>query len=378
MEAVMREFVLRGSYYEMGRQYGEGCRGNIKLFTKVIQVMVALAERPGAEIFTPKYRYLPLVLPFFFKNRRRYRIEAHKYVDNIKTHYPEGLEMLEGMAAGARVDLDDLLFLNAAAESSIRCTAIAAAGDETATGEPILAMNADEAKGVERYEVVLDFRPENGYRYQVCAMAGVLYYNFGMNEKGLVLTSTFLFLRDQPAEISRIPMLLYFSILNRCATVDEAKDLLESLPKCDVGTVVYVGDAEKFLRMETSPMGREIEVVEDGLRWNANFPTTQTLIPYSNIDEMDEASTLFSRNRTSRLEHFAGRYSGAFDTEAMHTTLSDHGDADDSTHMRSMCMHPKYTAGKQTCASIIALPRQRTFRLYGPNPCLNEVKEYGS
>ena len=373
----MKEFVLRGSYYEMGRQYGKGCRRSIKLFTKVIQVMVALAERPGGEMFNPKYRYLPLVLPRFFKNRRRYRVEANEYVDNIKTYYPEGLEMLKGMAAGARVNFDDLLFLNAAAESSLRCTALAAAGAETATGEPILAMNADEAKGVERFEVVLDFRPDSGYRYQVCAMAGVLYYNFGMNEKGLVLMSTFLFLRNQPAEASRIPMMLYFSILNRCATVDEAKDLLESLPKCDVGTVVYVGDAEKFLRMETSPMGREIEVVEDGLRWNVNFPTTQTLISYSNIDEMDEASTLFSRNRTKRLEHFYGNYRGAFDTEAMHTILSDHGDADDGTHMRSMCLHPKHTEGKQTCASFIALPRQRTFRLYGPNPCLNEVKEYG-
>jgi hypothetical protein len=129
--------------------------------------------------------------------------------------------------------------------------------------------------------------------------------------------------------------------------------------------------------METSPVGREIEVVEDGLRSNANFPTTPTLTPYSNIDEMDEASTAFSRNRTRRLEHFSGRYRGAFDTEAMHAILSDHGDPFDGTHRRSMCMHPKDTGGHQTCASIIALPRQRTFRLYETNPCLNNVKEYG-
>jgi predicted choloylglycine hydrolase len=373
----MKEFVLHGNYYEMGRQYGQHCRRNTKLFTKVVQVMVALAERPGAEIFTPQYRYLPLVLPHFFKNRRRYRVEAHKYVDNLNTYYPEGLEMLKGMADGARVDLGDLLFLNAAAEASLRCTALAATGNETATGEPILAMNADEAKGVERFEVVLDFQPDSGYRYQVCAMAGVLYYNFGMNEKGLVLMSTFLFLPNQSAEVSRVPMLLYFSILNRCATVDEAKELLESLPRCDVATVVHVGDAEKFLRIEQGPMGREIEIVEDGLRSNANFPMTQTLTPYSKIDEMDEASTLFARNRMGRLEQLSSTYRGAFDTEAMQAILSDHGDADDGTHMRSMCMHPKHTGGKQTCASIIALPRQRTFRLYGPNPCLNEVKEYG-
>ena len=373
---TIREFVLSGSYHEMGRQYGEHCLRNIRLFTKVVQVMTALSERPGADFFTPRYRYLPRALVGFFKHRRRYRAEAHRYVDNIRTYYPEALDMLEGMAEGARVDLDDLLFLNAAAEASLACTAVAASGTETATGEPILAMNADETRGVERFEVALDFRPDSGYRYQVCAMEGVLYYNFGMNEKGLVLMSTFLFVRNESTPLSRMPTLLYFSILNRCATVDEARDLLESLPRCDVPTVVYVGDTEKFLRMETSPIGRDIEVVEDGLRWNANFPMTQTLASYSKIDVMDEAATLFARNRMGRLEHFSSTYRGAFDAQAMHTILSDHGDATDNTRMRSMCMHPKHTAGKQTCTSIIALPRQKTFRLYGPNPCLNKTKDY--
>jgi predicted choloylglycine hydrolase len=373
---MMREIALSGTYFEMGQQYGKASRRSIKLFTKMVQVMTALSERPGADFFTPRYRYLPLVLPGFFKNRGRYRAEARQYIETISAYYPEGLEMLKGMAGGARVNLDDLLFLNAAAEASLHCTAVAAAGSETATGAPILAMNADEAKGVERFEVVLDFRPESGYRYKVCAMQGVLYYNFGMNEKGLVLMSTFLFTRNEPAAVSQIPMLLYFSVLNRCATVDEARELLESLPRCDVGTVVYVGDGEKFLRMEQSALGREIEIVEDGVRWSANFPMTPTLAPFSMLDEMDEATTLFARNRMARLEYFSDIYRGAFDGDAMFTILSDHGDPTDGGFMRTMCMHPKHTNGKQTCASMIAFPEQRTMRFYTTNPCRNEVKEY--
>lgn len=372
----MREIVLRGSYREIGRQYGRACRWQVKLFTKMVQVMRALAERPGASFFDPRYSYLPLVLPGFFRNRRRYRAEARGYVDTIRTFYPEALEMLEGMAEGARTHLDDLLFLNAAAEASLHCTAVAAAGKETASGEPVLAMNADETKGTERFEIMLDFRPDSGYRYQVCAMTGVLYYNFGMNEKGLTLASTFLFLRTEKAAQSRIPMLLYFSILNRCATVEEARDLLESLPPCDVGTVVYVGDGEKFLRMEQSAMGREIEIIESGLRWSANFPTTPTLSPFSMLDEMDEPTTMFARNRMARLDHFADTHRGAFDAEAMHAILSDHGTQADDTHMRTMCMHPKHTEGKQTCASIVALPGQRTMWIYAPNPCRNDVTKY--
>jgi predicted choloylglycine hydrolase len=372
----MREFTLSGDYREVGRQYGRACRRQIKLFTKVVQVMAGLAERPGADFFTPQYRYLPLVLAGFSRNRRRYRAEARSYQDTIRTFYPEALEMLEGMAEGARVHLDDLVFLNAAAEASLHCTTVAAVGNETITGRPVLAMNADEARGVERFEVMLDFRPESGYRYQVCAMAGVLYYNFGMNERGLTLMSTFLFLHNDPASLAKIPTLLYFSILNRCATVDEARELLESLPPTDVGTVVYVADSEKFLRMEQSAMGRQIEVVDNGVRWSANFPTTPTLSPFSMIDDMDEATSLFARNRLTRLDHFAATYHGAFDPDAMHTILSDHGEPANGTFMRSMCMHPKHAAGKQTCASMIALPGERTMRIYDPNPCRNEMKEY--
>lgn len=372
----MREIVLSGSFREIGRQYGRACRWQVKLFTKMVQVMIALAERPGASLFDPRYRYLPIVLPRFFANRRRYRTEARRYVETLRSHYPESLEMLEGMAEGARTHLDDLLFLNAATEAALHCTAVAAAGEETAAGRPVLAMNADETRGTERFEVMLDFRPDSGYRYQVCAMAGVLYYNFGMNEKGLTLASTFLFVRTEEAERSGIPMLLYFSILNRCATVDEARDLLESLPPSDVGTVFYVGDGEKFLRVEQCAMGREIEIIENGLRWNANFPTTPTVGPFSLLDSLDEAASMFARNRMARLDHFADFYRGAFDAEAMHTILSDHGTEADDTHMRSMCMHPKHTEGKQTCASMVALPGERTMWIYGPNPCRNDVKKY--
>jgi hypothetical protein len=47
----------------------------------------------------------------------------------------------------------------------------------------------------------------------------------------LTLTGEFLWLKIDPTVKNRMPMLLAFSILNRCATVDEAKALLESLPE---------------------------------------------------------------------------------------------------------------------------------------------------
>lgn len=372
----MKEIVLTGDFTEIGRQYGKECRPSIKIFTKMVQVMRALSERPGADFFTPNYRNLPLVLPKFLSNRRRYRAEARQYREILSAHYPESLDMLAGMAEGAGVAFDDLLFLNAAAEASLHCTAIAATGSESATGTPILAMNADEAKGVERFEVVLDIRPETGHRYQVCAMKGVLYSNFGMNEGGLAMASPFLFVETEEDAISRVPMLIYFSILNRCTTVAEAIEAIRLLPRTDVGLVIYLADGERFVRVEQSAMDREIEIIEDGVRWNANIPNTETMAPFGMLDTMSEVNSLFARNRIQRLEHLAERFRGTFDAEAMHTILSDHGVATDGTHMRSMCMHPKHAGGKQTCASMIADPARRTMRIYTKNPCANDLVEY--
>lgn len=127
---------------------------------------------------------------------------------------------------------------------------------------------------------------------------------------------------------------------------------------------------------EPALQGREIEIVRDGLRWSVNFPTTPALSQYSMLDQMDEGDSLFARNRAARLDHLTNSYRGAFDSEAMHALLSDHGERADGTFMTSMCMHPKHAAGKQTCASMIALPGQRTMRFYDPNPCRNKMKNY--
>lgn len=372
----MEQFTLSGDFREIGRQYGRACRGSIKVFTTTIQVMRALSERPGATFFNPRYRNLPFVIPRFFANRKRYRAEAREYRGILEKYYPESIEMLEGMAEGARVAFDDLVFLNAAAEASLHCTAIAAAGSESAAGTPLLAMNADETRGTERFEAVFDVRPDSGHRYVVTALKGVLYFNFGMNDKGLSMAGTFLFLDIDADARSQVPMLIYFSILNRCATVDEAVEVVRSLPTADVGLVLYLADADRFMRVEQSAMDREIEVVDDGLRWNANFPSSSAMAPFSIIDEMDDATSLFARNRIKRLTQFCDRFHGAFDAAAMHAVLSDHGDTADETHLRSMCMHPKHAAGKQTCASMIADPARRVVRFYTANPCDDDFMEY--
>jgi hypothetical protein len=372
----MKELELTGSFFEMGRQYGRGCRREIWLFSKAVQLMVALSERPGADFFDPQYRHLPQEMTRFFKNRKRYRSQAREFTASIETHYPEGLDMMRGMAEGAKVDLDDLLFLNTAIELTRGCTSYAAVGDATVSGRTVLGMNADEAKGVERTEIVLRIRPDTGYAYTVCAMAGYLPFNFGMNETGLTFMSHLLFLKPGSNGSVGAPMMQYFSVLNRCGSVAEAKALLESLPCSGPGSTVYVADDERLLRMETNSAVRDIEIVDQGIRWNAMEPQSTALAPLSAIADMTEANSLFSKNRSRRLGDLSKQFAGQLDAETVQAILGDHGDPNDETHMHSMCMHPKHAAGKQTCASMVALPADKTCWFFEPNPCRNDSKRY--
>ena len=372
----MKEVELTGSWVEMGRQYGRACRSQIWLFSKAVQMMVALSEQPGADFFSPRYRHVPKVLLRFGRNRRRYRARGRTFLETIERHNPDALAMMHGIAEGAHVDFDDLLFLNTSIELTRGCTSYAAAGDACASGHPVVGMNADETKGVERSEVVLRLYPDSGYAYTICAMAGYLAFNFGMNESGLAMVNHLLFLKPGSNTQTVHPMLLCSSILNRCRTVDEARELLESLPACGVGLTLMVADSERFLRMETNSVERDIEVVENGVRWNAMEPQSALLAPLSAISDLSEADTLFSRLRSRRLEELTERSYGRLDPEAVRAILADHGNPNDETHMHSMCLHPKHTQGKQTCASLVALPAARTSWFYEPNPCRNQHTEY--
>ncbi len=43
----MKEVTLKGTFYEMGKQFGEACKKNIKTFAKMTYLMASLAKSLG-------------------------------------------------------------------------------------------------------------------------------------------------------------------------------------------------------------------------------------------------------------------------------------------------------------------------------------------
>ena len=194
----MKEIILKGSFYEMGVQYGKACTKEIKSFANMAYLMASLAKRPGSQPFNPNLWYF---IPTFFtfkKEKPKWQTLAKEYEKEIIKYHPDAIEFMKGIAEGAAIPYIDVLSLNISTENIITCSVWGASGKSTKNNEPLIAMNADEEPIVKKYETFLDIYPDKGYRYKVTAFSGWVGYNHGMNEKGLAVASSLLWIK--PAE----------------------------------------------------------------------------------------------------------------------------------------------------------------------------------
>ena len=374
-ETKMKEITLKGTFYEMGKQYGEACKKYTKSFAKMTYLMTSLAKKPGSQPFNPNLWYF---IPTYFtykKEKPKWQILAKEYEKEIIEYHSDAIEFMKGIAKGADIPYIDVLCLNIATENMITCSVWGASGKSTINDEPIIAMNADEETMTQKYETFLDINPDKGYRYKVTTFPGWVGYNHGMNEKGLAFAGTLLW--TKPAEEKRVrpPMLVLMKVLNTCSSVKQVKEFFESVPNHALGTVFYIADSEKFMRVECTPEKRVYEIVENGSLGTTNLLMSEELQKYDGISLLKQS--LNAENRKKRMAEFLDKYEGEIDKDIMHLIASDHGEKGTDTYRKSMCQHPKgLRYNYKTLVSFIAQPKEKCFWIYEGNPCENKVKKY--
>ncbi len=372
----MKEITLSGSFYEMGQQYGTLMKRTIKNFLFMTRLMAVASEGEGRDFFRPKYRHMLGGLFRMRKFKRKYRAVAEEFEVAIARYYPEILDMIKGIADSVGVDYRDVIFMNCMLEYSLKCSAFGATGSATEEGKPLIAMNADESKSVQKYYTTIHLKPDEGYAFTAVYMAGTIFPVFGMNEAGLALAGLALFLNNDAIDKIRLPSFLKLSVIHRCATVEEANALFGGIPASGIGTAIYVADAEKLLVQEENPLLKSSKIYENGSHYTANYPMSAELQPYVKIDELDDIVLFFAKNRHRRIGEFLTRRDGAFNEELFHQMLSDHGSAEDDSLNKSVCVHPENSKGIQTCASIVLSPRDKSMTVFEGNPCQNKSKKF--
>lgn len=341
-----------GSEYEIGRQYGEAARENIRkalslMFTSM-KLMPYQAERDAVTVASQKYR------------------------ENVRAFDAEALERVQGMADGSGAPFDELfalqcyteLFVNYPGLASL-CTSFGLTGPATSNGVTILGQNVDwhPDSAVDLVRI----RRRDGRRLLGLFLNG--YGCYYLSSSGVGNCANLLLCPPSPV-VNHLPFVFYLYAAMRERNAKEAMDVLRKTSR-GVGHVL-VGDKSGYLAgIESTYDDHAIIDPAAGVLVHANHYESER------FKKTDGAYTYIpdSFHRANRLRQLISEAHGTITPESMMRFLGDH-----DGHPKSVCTHvdpsvpPVFAA--LSVASWIMVPEQQRMLVAAGPPCEHEYVEY--
>jgi hypothetical protein len=265
-------------------------------------------------------------------------------------------------AAGARIDLWDVVALNASIEFGYytavldksaksaapdKCSAFVATGRYTRDGRPVIAHNnwSGYLEG-SRCNVIFDIRPVAGHRFLMDGMPGLIHSgdDFGINSAGLAITETTItaFTGFDPTgvpEFARARKAMQYS-----ATIDDFDRIMRAGNNGGYANAWLVADENtgEIARLELGLKNVTLERTRDGYFTGANFPVSPKLAAEETKFKLDDPS-LSANARRVRADEILKANVGKVDVALAKRYLSDHYDSyekkADTPSERSLCGH---------------------------------------
>jgi len=306
----MRTFQLieiqAASPYERGVQYGEQAREKI---------------RAGIE----DYRKL-------FSDTSNMSWEAIKnyaldYIPAVQELFPEIVEEVKGISAGAGVGLDEIMVLNCRYEITKfpkpkECTSFAVLPEASKDGVTYVGQNWDYRAGIIDNIVVLHIEEEGGTRIFGLAEAGQVIRN-GFNSNGVGLCANNLqSIYDDKGK--GIPVTFLRRRVLSCHSFDEARKLIINAERSVSCNFMLASSEGKAADLETYPGGTDLLLPVDGIITHANHFVIQPDIHALEISP-----------RGDRLEQLLREKLGSIDIAHIEKCLCDH-----ENYPKAICRHP--------------------------------------
>ena len=344
---------VSGSNYEMGFQYGAACPEILKMLNMTYQMFGGREKAAGL-----LKKFIPMYLP-----------AAEKYA-------PEIIEEMKGMAAGAKVDLQDILFLNITYEIStpsvMGCTAFAAAGEAVAGGGVIAGQNFDYIGPWEEFVLLLKMKPLAGPQILAVTAAGCLGL-IGLNSAGISLNLNLLKNKDSMTPHAGVPTHIILRKVFSCETISEAITAIASAEGRAAKNYLVTNRQGDITDIETTTDDLDIQFPERGILTHANYFKTDRF-------KSNDIAPMFlpdSYIRSHRLFELMESRHGSLSVDVMKQLLQDH-----NNHPSSICRHPNPRAPlpiskmMKTLVSVISCPEEQKAYIALGNPCENEYFEY--
>lgn len=326
----MNRIILRGSHREIGHQQG------------------ALLRREGFSLPPADERMMPF---------------ARECSELMQLHCPELLEELEGIGESAGLDRDALLALSITAPYDPddlphkACTVLAVLPERSRDGCTIVGRN---------FDFFHDVSAESATTYTTYPVSGYASLGNcdiwtgredGINEAGLLVGQAAFFRRGLKPGITFWFMVRM--LLDRCATVCEALELLSVLPHPASWTYLLADRSGDAAVVEPTHSGVAVRRARDGLLLLTNHavcPECKGLEDWVPPD---------SHPRYQRLEFLLGGR-GKVDRAMVRSALRDHGGL--------VCSHGDHFPDRRfgTLWSVLGSPGERSLEIAAGNPCESE------
>jgi isopenicillin-N N-acyltransferase-like protein len=353
-QGILKMVEVGGSPYDMGFQYGATCP-EIREMLAETRRMFGGPDKAAAVIRD----YVP------------------KYLPAVETYAPEILEELKGMAAGAGVMLEDIMFLNITYEISTPsvmggCTAFAAAGGATANGAVLAGQNFDYIEPWSKYLIALKMSPANGPAFLAVTAAGCLGL-FGLNSAGITLNLNLLKDKNSLTATGGVPTHVILRKILSCESIAEAIAAIASAVGRAAKNYLVTDEQGDIIDIETTTTDLDIQYPERGILTHANH------FKADRFKSADLASLFIpdAYVRSYRLYQLMEDQHGKLTVESMQRLLQDH-----NNHPGAVCRHCNPRAPLEigrlmkTLISIVSCPAQRKAWISVGNPCESRYFEY--
>jgi len=342
-----------GSSYDMGFQYGTACPEIHKALE--INHQIFGGQNKFKEMAE---KYIPMYLP-----------PAREYA-------PEIVDEMKGMAAGAKLEFQDVFLLNITYEISglflMGCTSFAASGDATGNGEVIAGQNLDYLNMWEEIMVLLKMKPTRGPDILAVAPAGGLGL-IGLNSAGITLNLNLLRNRDSLKPQGEVPSHMILRKVLTSETIGEAIGNIASARRRSAKNYLLASEQGDIMDIEVTSDDVEVLFPENGILCHANCFKADR---FKSAD-LAPAHMPDSYIRSQRLFQLMSKHHGRLSVEIMKQLLQDH-----NNFPNSICRHPNQKAplpmGRmtKTLVSLISCPKERKVYIALGSPCENEYLEY--
>jgi isopenicillin-N N-acyltransferase like protein len=343
---------IEGEPFARGRQYGARVAGAIRQNAAAYRRLIAYHGGPqGAGATAAALAFAPI----------------------LASHAPALLDEMRGIAAGAGLELADLLLINARSELMAaplqggECTALAATSPATAAGDVLLAQNWDWYTAVEAEPLLLRIRLPAGPEILTLAEAGQV-AKIGLNSAGLGVCLNFM---QHNHRGQGLPVHVLLRLMLECETLGAAAWQAYGHPRAGAANILLAHAEGDILDLELTATAVDHHYGDAGWLVHANH-FESPLLRGGDAGLAGSPSTLA---RAARARRLLAAQVGRVSLATFHAILCDH-----AYGHAAICRHPDPALPPQeqteTRASLIMELSERRLHLAAGQPCQGTTRVY--